>query len=494
VKKATVTGRHKQSAAERAARRLLPRTVTLWRPAASWRWALAETFALMAAAIGLSAWLRPADPFWTQSGFPWLWLAPVILALRYGSVMGALAMLCALAGWFVLSGTGQLAGDLPRVSFLGGLILALIAGEFSDVWNARLAQAQAVNAYVDERLHALTHNHFLLSVSHERLEQELIARPYTLREMLTTLRTAVLAEAAPRAAAAAADASKADASKADASTADAAAADASTAAALTAAPWVMQLLAQTCRIESAALYGIDDGQLRGEPEARIGDFGELDTSDPMLAAALESGQLTHVQSEPFFEDDRPSRYALCAPMLSTSGRLLGVLVVARLPFTALTLETLQLVTVQLAYYADSLDHADNTQPVLAAYPRCPPDFALELVRLQRLLATAAIRSSMVAFVLRDADAAEQWFARFDRLRRAVDVAWQHREGELRVLIVLLPLTIDSGLAGYLERIARSIREQYGADLAAAGIGVFTAELDEQPIDAQLGAFLERCRG
>jgi hypothetical protein len=24
--------------------------------------------------------------------------------------------------------------------------------------------------------------------------------------------------------------------------------------------------------------------------------------------------------------------------------------------------------------------------------------------------------------------------------------------------------------------------------------VFTAELDEQPIDAQLGAFLERCRG
>lgn len=457
--------RHKQSAAERAARRLLPRTVTLWRPAASWRWSLAENFALMVIALALSVWLHPSDPFFARS-FPWLWLAPVILALRYGSVMGALAMLFALIGWFVLSRIGFVDGDLPRVTFLGGLILALIAGEFSDVWNARLAQAQAVNAYVDERLHALTHNHFLLSVSHERLEQELIARPYTLREMLTTLRTAVLAEKRPPAAP----------------------------RALTAAPWVMQLLAQTCRIESAALYGIDDGQLRPEPEARIGDFGELDTSDSMLAAALESGQLTHVQSEPFFEDDRPSRYALCAPMLSTSGRLLGVLVVARLPFTALTLETLQLVTVQLAYYADSLDHAENTQPVLEAYRLCPADFALELVRLQRLLAAAAIRSSMVAFVLRDADAAEQWFARFDRLRRSVDVTWQHREGELRVLIVLLPLTVGTGLAGYLDRMTRSIREQYGSDLTSAGIGVFTTDLDEQPVIEQIGAFLERCHG
>lgn len=481
--KVSGAGRHKQSAAERAARRLLPRTVTLWRPATSWRWSLAETFALMAVALALSVWLHPSDPFWSR-GFPWLWLAPVIIALRYGSVMGALAMFFALIGWFGLSAYGIVEGDLPRVNFLGGLILALIAGEFSDVWNARLAQAQAVNAYVDERLHALTHNHFLLSVSHERLEQELIARPYSLREMLTTLRTAVLAEGVPAAPARAGSSASGADDAADTAPADK----------LPASAWVMQLLAQTCRIETAALYGIDDGQLRAEPEARLGDFGELDASDPMLAAALESGQLTHVQSEPFFEDDRPSRYALCAPLLATSGRLLGVLVVSRLPFTALTLETLQLVTVQLAYYADSIDHADNTQPVLDTYPRCPADFALELVRLQRLLTTAAIRSSIVGFVLRDAEAAEQWFARFDRLRRTVDVSWQHRDGDLRVLIVLLPLTTGSGLAGYLDRITRSIREQYGADFTSAGIGVFTNDLDDKPVVEQIGAFLERCRG
>lgn len=454
--------RLKQSAAERAARRLLPRTVTLWKPSVDWRIAVLETLVFMAAAVGLSWLLNPQDPFWTHSGFPWLWLAPVVLALRYGSVIGAIAMALALAGWFVLQTYGGLAGEFPRASFLGGLILALVAGEFSDVWNARLNQAQAVNAYIDERLHALTHNHFLLSVSHERLEQELIARPFTLREMFAAMRERVLREDARE-------------------------------EALPAAAWLLQLLAQTCRLECAALFAIDDAQLRPQPVASVGDFGALDESDPMLAAALESGQLTHVQSEPFVEGDRPSRYIVCAPAVTSSGRLLGVLVAQRMPFTALTLETLQLVTVLLAYYADSIDHAEATQPVLAAYPRCPGDFALELVRMQRLLATAAIRSSLVAFVARaDAPGVDEWFERIDRLRRNVDVAWSHRQGEKRVLLMLLPLTAKSGLSGYLERVGRVLREQYGADLQSAGLAVHTTEVGEAPLPQQLAAFLERC--
>jgi len=454
--------RLKQSAAERAARRLLPRTVTLWKPSADWRIALGEALLFMGASLAVSWLLNPHDPFWTEGGFPWLWLAAAILALRYGSVIGVFAMAFALAGWFLLQTYGGMGGEFPRASFLGGLILALITGEFSDVWNARLNQAQAVNAYIDERLHALTHNHFLLSVSHERLEQELIARPFTLREMFAAMRGRVLREEARD-------------------------------ETLPAAAWLMQLLAQICRLECAALFAIDGRQLKPQAVASVGDFGALDESDPMLAAALESGQLTHVQSEPFVEDDQPSRYVVCAPAVTSGGRLLGVLVAQRMPFTALTLETLQLITVLLAYYADSIDHAESTRPVLAAYPRCPGDFALELVRMQRLLSTAAIRSSLVAFVARDAQTAAEWFARIDRLRRTVDVAWSHTDGGLRVLLMLLPLTAQSGLSGYLERVGRSLREQYGADLESAGLKVHTTEIGEAPLPEQLAAFLERCR-
>ncbi|HBD33431.1 MAG TPA: sugar ABC transporter, partial [Cupriavidus sp.] len=65
-------------------------------------------------------------------------------------------------------------------------------GQFGDVWNTRLARARAVNRYLDERLAALTKNHYLLRISHARLENDLLARPTTLRDTLSQLRAVAL--------------------------------------------------------------------------------------------------------------------------------------------------------------------------------------------------------------------------------------------------------------------------------------------------------------
>jgi hypothetical protein len=79
--------------------------------------------------------------------------------------------------------------------FMGGLLLVLVAGQFGDVWNTRLARARAVNRYLDERLAALTKNHYLLRISHARLENDLLARPTTLRDTLSQLRAVALQDA-----------------------------------------------------------------------------------------------------------------------------------------------------------------------------------------------------------------------------------------------------------------------------------------------------------
>jgi len=457
--------------AERALRRLLPRTLTRLRPTADWRWALVETFAVMAVAIAFSALVRPEDPLWTASGFPWLWLVAAILALRYGSVHAVLAMGAALAGWLLLDTWRAPLGDFPRVSFLGGLVLALIAGEFSDVWNARLYQGQSVNAYLDERLRALTQSHFLLSVSHDRLEQELLSRPFTLRETLFSLRQ--VTRQRPR----------------------------TWETPLPAGDWLLQLLAQASRLESAALFAVRNGRLDDAPVAVLGEFGtvedgrrvqQLDLSDPMLEAALQGGELMHVQSEPFVDSDRPSRYVVCAPIVASDGNVLGVLAVERMAFTALALETLQFLTVLLAYYADSLEHGEGVRAVQAAFERCPDEFAVELVRLQRLLTVAFVRSSLVGFSLpADAREAEEWAARFERMRRSIDIGWVNAAGGRRDLVLLLPLTHAQGIDGYIDRIRRTVREQYGVDLGSAGIAVRSAELDERPPVEQLQAFLTR---
>ncbi len=479
----SASARKPQSAADRAARRLLPRALTLWRPQPDWRLATAEAVALMLMAIALSYWAQPADPFWTRVGFPWLWLVSTLIALRYGALLGVIVLGVALGSWFGLATIGPMSGEFPRVSFLGALLLVLIAGEFSDVWNARLNQAQAINAYVDERLQVLTHNHFLLSVSHERLEQELISRPYTMRETLTTLRSLMVLAPQARAARGAADA---------------AAESQPPAPALPGAEYLLALLSQQCRLESAAIFAIVDDSLRTEPLATSGSFDALDTADAMLSNALESGQLTHLQSNLDLDvgfGDRSgaaSRYQVCAPMVTSAGRVLGVLVVARMAFIALNLETLQLLTVLLSYYADGVDAARVGRPVLAAQPQCPPEFAVELAQLAHIYRRSALRSSMVAFSapLADANGIEA-LQQIGRMRRALDVHWESTQGSRRVVLAVLPLTDSSGVSGYIDRIGTRLREQFGRDLAAHGVSVYTAAIDEREPAEQLNALLAR---
>jgi len=470
------------SAADRAARRLLPRTLTLWRPQPDWRLAAAESMVLMLIALALSAWARPADPFWTGVGFPWLWLISTVIALRYGALLGVVALGIALGGWFVLDALGSMVMAFPRVSFLGALVLALIAGEFSDVWNARLNQAQAVNAYVDERLQVLTHNHFLLSLSHERLEHEMISRPYTLRETLTTLRALLLQPGTSPASARGAPTE----------------AEPAASEPLPGTSWLLALLAQLCRLESAALYAIVDDNLQTTPQAVAGNPVELDASDGMLITALESGQLTHLRSildiDLGFGDREgaASRYVVCAPVVSSRGRTLGVLVVARMAFTALNEETLQLLTVALSYYADGIDQAQIAGPVLARHPQCPPEFAVELGRLARLYERTALDSSLVAMVTANDNAdGREALARIQSLRRTLDLHWESTREERRVLLALLPLTDRPGTQGYLDRVNTRLRELYGRDLAALDVAVFTAAVDEREPLGQLQALLDR---
>lgn len=494
----TGPARKPQSPADRAAQRLLPRALTLWRPQPDWRLATAESIALMALALALSVWVRPADPFWTGVGFPWLWLVSTLIALRYGTLLGVIVLGVALGMWFALSVTGSLAGDFPRVSFLGALLLVLVAGEFSDVWTARLNQAQAINAYVDERLQVLTNNHFLLSVSHERLEQELISRPYTLRETLATLRNLMLQAPAGPAGAGKRGQAIAAADDPPAAGEGAVAAGTDAPSPLTGAAWLLGLLVQQCRLESAAIFAIVDEQLVAEPVASVGGFDPIDTSDRMLISCLETGQLTHLLSDLDLDigfGDRQgaaSRYQVCAPLVTSSGRAIGVLVVQRMAFIGLNLENLQLLTVVLAYYADGIDAARNARPVLAAHPQCPPEFAAEVAQLVRIYTLTAMRSTAVAFATR-VDNAEgvDTLARIQRQRRALDLYWEMTRGGRRVLLVLMPLTDDIGLRGYLNRTEAMLRDQLGADLQKLSLSVYTAAIDEREPLEQLNALLER---
>jgi len=410
--------------------------------------------------ISLGAWSNPNDPFMVELPFPWLWLAPTLLGLRYGT-LAAFGSIGLIAGsWSLWDLLSQNPNQFPAHFFMGGLILSLIAGEFADVWIVRLKRVREANAYLNERLESLTRRHYLLKLSHERLEQDMLTKPMTLRDSIMHIREIMVTglqdpSALPHASA------------------------------------VMHLLAQTCQLEVAALYPINQGKVNKKAGASIGTPQELNLNDALLTYALERNELTHLQTEHL--QDAESRYLVVAPLIATNQQCLGILVVERMPFLSLNQETLQFLSVLLGYYADNVKLIPLAMKILRDNPTCPIEFASELLRLERVQRESGLPSSMTAFVISDSPHRQDIFAEMVRQRRQMDISWDIRLSDRDIIITMMPLHGDAAVTGYLLRSQKWLKDMFNApNFSDAKVTPYTALVNERPAADLLNNLLERC--
>ena len=452
-------------------------------------WAvIGESLLLPVLGIALGIWLNPLDPLWVESGFPWIWMAPMVLALRYGpfpGLAGAAMLLIAwlaihLGPWNLYAGAG-----FPKIFFLGGLILVMLCGEFSSLWVARARRAETTQIYLDQRLEYVTHQYYLLRLSHDRLEQDLISRPMSMREALTTLRQITLESSGT----------------------------------LPGADALLRLLAQYCQLEVAALYATETQLterlrtitlgLAREPVACLGQPVPLDLADPMLKRTLDDRSMWHVRNTPetappgAADNSRKtgpnaapqSRYVIVAPLTTFDGERVGLLAVERLPFFALHNETLQTLDLLLGYYTDGLAMRRLAAPVIAAWPDCPPEFASELARLTRVARDSLIGSLIIALEFVDAPDAPtvgDMPMQIQRQKRLLDVNWLIKRPEnpqRTVLLTIMPLAGESAAEGYLARVEQWIRPQRQMTLLQAGVFPHQRLIDGSPAVDQLNALL-----
>lgn len=398
-----------------------------------------ETLLLPLIAVALGMLFSSGDPLFTAGPFPWPWLAALVLALRYGPMAGLGGACVLLAAWLLLH-PGH-SGQFPQMYFLGGLILVMLAGEFSSLWRARTRRAETLQRYLDQRLDYLVRQHYLLRLSHDRMEQELIGRPMSMRDALTTLR---------------------DAGRGGQDGAQAPAV-------------LLRLLAQYCQLEAAGLFAVAHGLPGSEPIAAIGAGTALHPQDPMLQQALQTGRLCHISQSVHTRQD--SRYLVVAPLLDLGGEPYGVLVVADMPFFALQRENLYTLQLLLGYYTDGLSMHTLAEPLLEAFPQCPALFAFETQRLARIGATTGVPSVIVALELNER-AVQQGLAQpLQRLKRELDETWLIDAGTRHVLAVLMPLGNEATAEGYVARLQGWSRQRNHQSLAEAGIFPHVLPLD-----------------
>lgn len=410
-----------------------------------------ETAVITLVALGLGLLVDPADPLNTRAGFPWVWFAPVLVALRYGVVPGMASAAGLIAVWYGFH--FDKAVETPKFLFLGGLLMTLVCGEYGAAWRNRLRQATAVSAYLEERVARVTRQLYLLRLSHERLEQELLSQPTTLREALVQLRTRLVA---------ATDTSP-----------------------IPGAESLLAFLAQQCQLEAAALYASDGADRPTFTRvATIGDPPPLAPDDPLLGFALEEGTVAHLRSDAIVSAVTTPHIAI-APVLTGNGRLLGVLAVSRLPFFALNQDTLQLLAVLLGAYADTIVGRAAARAIATRLPEAPEEFTDELARLLRVQRDHGVDSHLVVMRFGDGDRAIEAREAIVRQRRSPDVAWSPRlPGGRAAFINLLPVSGTASVEGYLLRTEAALREAFAAGFADLGIRTFVIPLsDPDPLAA-----------
>lgn len=416
---------------------------------------VAESIVLPLVACVIGFTVDPADPLGIHAGFPWVWFAPVLLALRYGvlSALGGAGIV--LAAWFWLYGGGP--EHFPKWTFLGGLILIMLVGEFSSVWLARTRRAETVQFYLEQRLENLTRQYYLLRLSHDRLEQDLISQPMSMRDALRVLHNVP---------------ENAHLDPAGSET-------------------LMRVLAQYCQLETASLHDIDEqGQAKADPVACIGLNTPLAAADPLVKQALETGLLTHIgQATP--EQRRQTRYLIAAPLANLHNTLFGLMVVEKMPFFSLQDETLQTINLLLGYYSDGLSMHALAAGIRSRHPECPLNFAFELQRLWHLQQATNLSSVVVALEILPRAIEMDIPQQLQRLKRALDENWQMQGKGRRLLATLMPIGTRAAAEGYIARIEEWARQREGQTLPQLGIFPHVLVLGEDGPPEQVVERLEQ---
>ena len=398
-----------------------------------------EVFAIPLLAIAL-AWLgQPGDPSLAGASFPWLWLAPILVALRYGVTPGLLASIAILGNWLLARQIGLAPNEFATGSFFGGGLMVLLCGEFSDVWRDRNQRMEETYLYVTERLSRLTKRHLLLNLSHDRLEQDMLARPGSLRDALARLRTIAI---------------KSSGAEVE----------------MPGATGLLQLLSQYVNIESAALYTLvprGPDLALGTCVARIGDPEPLVADDELLLLALENSSLAHIASQDVSLNTH-TRQLVVAPLIAGNGAMIGVVAVTRIPFFSLNVENLQMMSVMLAYYADNIRVAPEVHALQTQLPSMPALYAEEFVRMMHMQKRIRISSHIVVMTY-GGSRREEIPAEFLRVKRGLDLYWKTTVNGNPTIIILMPFTSSSAKDGFLLRTEDWLKSRFGGSFESLGI-------------------------
>ncbi|WP_024593966.1 MULTISPECIES: PelD GGDEF domain-containing protein [unclassified Pseudoalteromonas] len=393
----------------------------------------AEVFIFTALALGLPVLFNAEDPFWTEGGFSWPVLGPLLVSLRYGFSKGFISILCLLVGQLFLLQANVLSpqSDFNINAMIGYIIVIMITGEFRDVWERTNQQQSIQLEYVTDRLETFTRQYHLINSSHDRIEQMLAGHTLSLRESLQAVRTSIglLKER-----------------RLD-----------------SAAQKIIDLFVEYGLLERAGLYKVENDTVLEPPLASIGQMGQIAENDPLILAMIEEKELVSVKDAKTALGI--SKYHMAIPLIDVNNTIYGAILVERVQFFALKNTTLTLLAVMAGHIGDLLRH-EITNPVMT-YEESPY-FIRQVKRANKEAKRYNIPSQLLKIKANNiTDKSTQLMSYLSEARRGLDIYLYDNQNQ--VLLLLMPLADELEKAGFIARMNTWCKERTGNTLAELDI-------------------------
>lgn len=283
------------------------------------RWLETLTLTVAAPVIGYA--VSHGDPYWVHGPFPWLVFIPLLVGAEHGAAAAVISasLLAAGAGSFALRSGGVV---LDVAFWSGGLLLVgALSGHFRDAGRRRRWLLDQRANGLAEQLERAQRARYLLQLSHDRMEERLGASGFSL--------DAALEEAARRMAK---HTSSAELGKV-----------------------VLDVLASQAIVRAASLYRVEsDGKLSRLPVAVLGTQPTAAEPHFLVERAFNTRRLAAiVDAETHaYHDLHDHRVLVAVPLVTASGKLIGVLAVHRMSFMAFQSEQLRNLLVLTGQLAD----------------------------------------------------------------------------------------------------------------------------------------------
>lgn len=382
-----------------------------------------EAIAIPVVALALSFLWHPQDPLFLDESFPWLWLAPTLVALRYGVTPGLLAVLILMTSLHWIS---EPSGEwLP--AFTGLTILTLICGEYSDIWTSRRRRSEARTGILEERLTRLTDDLYVARISQERLEQNLIYKPISLRSALQELKqNAIISGGLFN---------------------------------KELGEQFLYLLNQTCGVQSAGIYIKSDHHTPLEA-AKIGNMGPFQPEDSVYSSAIERQESRSLVD---FGPTQAAHYLAIYIFDDIQHHQQVILAVSDISFFSLDEDNIRVIGVIFRYFCNHNLAIEKSLDILLKWPDCPNNFAVELTILTELSTQYQCKSMLLVYTL-NPDEHSGTFSRYlCTLCRGIDIVWQYTTEKSVRILFLLPFSGAASIEGHMARVSLEMKDRFGED-------------------------------